>query len=148
MLEKVDIIAMDANSVPDVAIDVCYKDKPPQCYGNSHAAKLEATLGQAGLLDMHRELNGPTAQGFTRVTSTLATRIDRIYARTDIGLDWSFLKVNGIFGRRQWNPDHRALAASINSSPPPATPAERSIQRRTYDDLEAQTAVIPPQEMY
>ena len=48
-------------------------------YGNTHGIRLRRAMNEIGLIDAYNLVNGNKPGGFTRLSGTVHTRIDRIY---------------------------------------------------------------------
>ena len=84
-------VQADFNTVPDTRMDVYYKDgSPGKNYNpqNRYSTEIEDILADAGLEDVWREQN-PTEVGHSRLGGTVLTRLDRWYAPSIEGWQYS-----------------------------------------------------------
>ena len=110
------IVGVDANTVPDVSLDVKYPEGSNTTYQNQHAQAFERVMANAGLVDVYRQFHGKQARGYSRLGKTVFTRIDRIYgpAKMDGQFQWYSYEFSSSMVGRTWNSDHLAVVATLN----------------------------------
>ena len=74
------LVGGDFNCVENVETDT-RKAEDEEGYGNAHGPKLRSAINEMemGLIDAYNLVNGNAREGFTRLSGTIHTRIDKIY---------------------------------------------------------------------
>ena len=109
------VVGADCNCVADPTLDCRYPDGSTTKYANLHAGKWEDILASAGLQDVYRQLEGNSARGgFTRLGTSVFTRIDRIYGPAiATERQWYSLTATDELTGADWSSDHLALIAEL-----------------------------------
>ena len=111
------IVGADRNSVADLSLDVKYRQGATTEYSNGHAAMWDRLMAGAGLRDVYRELEGPKARQYTRLGSSVHTRIDCLFGPCKSQVNqWYSIKCARL-NNASWNTDHLALIAQMRQAP-------------------------------
>eukprot|EP00967_Tisochrysis_lutea_P031569 scaffold37240_cov39-Tisochrysis_lutea.AAC.1 len=103
----------DFNCVEDVELDTRAK-MGRSTYGNTHGPKLRAAINTMGYVDAHRLVNGPTQSGFTRLSGSIHTRIDRLYTpMTQSRINWQRVGPHPTLFTGKGASDHLPLIGSF-----------------------------------
>jgi hypothetical protein len=110
-------VGADRNTVSDVSMDVRYPEGIDTQYSNAHAGLWDGMMAGVGLRDVFREVEGPQAKQYTRLGSSVHTRIDCLFAPCNSQeLQWYTVTAVRL-SNASWTSDHLALIAQAGQVP-------------------------------
>jgi exonuclease III len=111
------VVGADRNTVSDVSMDVRYPEGIDTQYSNAHAGLWDGMMAGVGLRDVFREVEGPQAKQYTRLGSSVHTRIDCLFAPCNSQeLQWYTVTAVRLTNA-SWTSDHLALIAQAGQVP-------------------------------
>ena len=134
LIKRESIVGGDFNCVTSSNLDVAHYNNQT-VYANTGGREWAALTAHLGLVDTHRQFHGNKRGGYTRITPTVATRIDRLYASkynthwrwTHVAPDDTLLPIN--------TTDHLPLVAKVETAPPrPPSEHEMKIDVSLYEE--------------
>ena len=112
------IVGADRNTVADVSLDVRHTQGSSTLYPNQHAAKWDDMMAALGLRDVFRQLEGSRARMYTRLGSTVHTRIDCLFGPCK-SQDYQWFSISTKHASHaSWKSDHLTLITHMKDLPP------------------------------
>ena len=112
------IVGADRNTVADVSLDVRHVRGSNTLYPNQHAAKWDDMMAALGLRDVYRQLEGSRARSYTRLGSTVHTRIDCLFGPCK-SQDYQWFSISTRHASHaSWKSDHLTLITHMKDLPP------------------------------
>jgi endonuclease/exonuclease/phosphatase family metal-dependent hydrolase len=130
LINNISIVGGDFNCVDQVLRDT---KSAEGTYTNLHSRKWREAATERGLIDIYPFLNNDAKEGFTRLTATVHTRIDRTYGPTsNTSWRWTSASPNPALFTGQAASDHLPVVVTVEAiEERPPTQAEAKIKAAT-----------------
>jgi hypothetical protein len=114
VLTQQTIVGADRNTVADLTLDVRYPTGVATSYSNQHASVWDSLMASLGLRDVFRHVEGERARLYTRLGTSVHTRIDCLFAPCH-NSDIQWHRVSTAHAQHaSWRSDHLTLIAQMN----------------------------------
>ena len=143
ILTRKTIVGTDRNTVADVSVDVRHASGSHTVYPNQHAAKWDDMMAALGLRDVFRQLEGSRARMYTRLGSTVHTRIDCVFGPCK-SQDYQWFSVTTRHASHaSWSSDHLTLITHMKDIPPNPDIGRgpRKINPAIFNDPETRSSI-------